>query len=59
MARFFSGSEEFASHIKTFEQPSGYLQELQQVASEMIEVISTNEQGLFYSDRIPPFLKET
>ena len=51
MAEFSSGSEEFASHIKTVEQLSGYLQELQQLASGLTEVISTKEQGLLRPDQ--------
>ena len=51
MPEFSSGSEEFSSHIKTVEQLAEYLQELQQVARGLGEVISTNEQGLFRPDQ--------
>ncbi len=51
MTGFSSGSEEFSSHIKTVEQLASYLQELQQLATGMTEVISTNEQGLFRPDQ--------
>ena len=51
MPEFSSRSEEFVSHLKTVEQLAEYLEELQQVASGMTEVISTNEQGLFRPDQ--------
>jgi hypothetical protein len=51
MSELSSRSEEFASHLKTIEQLAEYLEELQQVASGMTEVISTNEQGLFRPDQ--------
>ena len=51
MAQFASDSEEFASHLKTVHQLAEYLQELQEVARGLTEVISTNEQGLFRPDQ--------
>ncbi len=51
MPELSSRSEEFTSHLKTVEQLAEYLEELQQLAREMTEVISTNEQGLFRPDQ--------
>ena len=61
MPELSSRSEEFSSHLKTVEQLAEYLEELQQLAREMSEVISTNEQGLFRPDQefqvLNPFIQ--
>ena len=51
MAQLVSDIEEFTSHLKTVQQLAEYLQELQEVAASLTEVISTNEQGLFRPDQ--------